>query len=234
MAAPNPLIGGYLEFVSARILEKYQAEITQLVRSASGLYALYRDRRLYYIGLTADLERRLKQHLRDRHAKQWNTFSLYLIGDAGLNKELESLLLRIMDPAGNRVGGRFSKATDLGKQLRFMLEKRQQAELNELLNHSPAYAQNVTSRSKGTGKPAENLKALFDGPAQIHAFYKGKQYQAFVGRDGRIKFHGRWYESPSAAGRAVRKRPTSGWEFWRVQRAGKNIPLKDLREAIRH
>ena len=65
---------------------------------------------------------------------------------------------------------------------------------------------------------------------RIFATYKGKKYKAIVQSNGRIKFDGALYDSPSGAAQAVRKRPTNGWRFWHVRKGGKLVALRDLRE----
>jgi hypothetical protein len=65
------------------------------VRRRQGVYALYRRKKTYYVGLASNLRSRLVHHLKDRHGDSWDRFSGYFtIGDTHL-KELESLNLRI-------------------------------------------------------------------------------------------------------------------------------------------
>lgn len=52
--------------------------------------------------------------------------------------------------------------------------------------------------------------------------------QATVLPDGSLQVGDRFFESPSGAGRAVRKRSTNGWTFWDVD-AANGIRLDDLR-----
>jgi hypothetical protein len=61
--------------------------------------------------------------------------------------------------------------------------------------------------------------------------YKGKLYRARIRRDGTILYDGTIYKTPSAAGIAVRKLPTNGWQFWQYERApGDWIPLSKIRQ----
>jgi len=55
MAKARPLVGGFLERISVTAFEKYHRDITDLVRSQHGLYALYKNDRLYYVGLAVNL-----------------------------------------------------------------------------------------------------------------------------------------------------------------------------------
>src|SRR6266568_6304753 len=109
MARHAPLVCQHLENLSRRVLEKYQHLIRQYVRNRHGVYALYRHGKLYYVGLASNLRTRLGHHLKDRHGQSWDRFSVYLtIGDSHL-KEMESLILRITHPTGNKQIGKFVK-----------------------------------------------------------------------------------------------------------------------------
>ena len=82
MSKSEHLVCQHLENISSDALEKYQKMIRQYVRRRSGIYALYRGDRLYYVGLASNLRSRLKGHLRDRHKNLWDRFSVYLtVGD---------------------------------------------------------------------------------------------------------------------------------------------------------
>lgn len=217
MAKARPTVGGFLERISVTAFEKYHRDITDLVRSQHGVYALYKNDRLYYVGLAVNLRRRIKQHLKDKHAGRWNRFSLYLVRKVDHIKEIEALLLRIADPAGNRQGGRLRKATNLEGELRRMMEERQRAELDDIFSRRtrrPGKAALTGKRKKVSAKRGADrpLKGIVGGK-RIYASYKGKEFKAHVFRNGRIKFNGQFYDSPSAAGKAARKRETNGWSF---------------------
>ena len=117
------IIEGYLEKVSAGLLDKYQKTITEEIRGKQGIYALYRNENLYYVGLAGDLRRRVKQHLKDRHQGKWTHFSLYIIRQDDHIKELESLLLRIAYPKGNSTKGKLPDAADLKPRLQTLVKK---------------------------------------------------------------------------------------------------------------
>ena len=82
MAKRAQLVSQHLENISHEALSKYQDVIRSYVRGRQGIYALYRKNELYYVGLAGNLRSRLRSHLRDRHKKLWDRFSVYLtIGD---------------------------------------------------------------------------------------------------------------------------------------------------------
>jgi hypothetical protein len=82
-----------------------------------GIYVLYSKGKIYYIGLSKrSLRGRLRGHaLRDRHKGKWDSFSFYRIGKTKYIKDIESLLLRVFRPPGNRVAGKFGRKYNLAK-----------------------------------------------------------------------------------------------------------------------
>jgi len=119
-----------LESIPGLAFKRFPDVVRELAHGRNGVYALYSGDRLYYVGLARDLRSRLKSHLKDRHAEEWDRFSLYLTeGDEHL-KELESLVLRIADPKGNRVKGKLSGTEDLRPRLMRRIREMQRAELD--------------------------------------------------------------------------------------------------------
>src|SRR5438094_371188 len=106
MAKSPQLVCQHLENIGRTALERYQKIIRRYVHGRHGVYALYKRDKLYYVGLAGNLSWRLKHHLKDRHGESWDKFSVYLtIGDSHL-RELESLVLRITMPKGNKQKGK--------------------------------------------------------------------------------------------------------------------------------
>lgn len=128
----KPLVIEHLEGISRAAISRYPDIITEFVRRKSGVYALYRGEALYYVGLARNLRSRLHGHLRDRHAEAWDRFNVYLTqGDEHL-KELESLVLRIAAPVGNRVAGKFMNSQDLRRVFRQRIVESQRRELADI------------------------------------------------------------------------------------------------------
>ena len=50
--------------------ERFPSALSDLVGTSHGVYALYDEDKLYYVGKASDLKRRIKQHLKDRHVAQ--------------------------------------------------------------------------------------------------------------------------------------------------------------------
>lgn len=128
----TPLVVEHLEGISRAATSRFPGLVTEFARGKSGVYALYKGNSLYYVGLAKNLRSRLHHHLRDRHAEEWNRFSIYLTqGDEHL-KELESLVLRILMPKGNRVTGKFMESRDLFKLFKQKVQLMQRRELFEI------------------------------------------------------------------------------------------------------
>ena len=113
MPERKPLVSQHLEKISSEMLEQYQSIIRDYVRDRPGVYALYRQDEIYYVGLASDLRIRLAQHMKDRHHALWDKFSVYLTTDDSHIREMESLILRILKPPGNRRKGKFARSEDL-------------------------------------------------------------------------------------------------------------------------
>lgn len=197
------LVCQHLEDISREALEKHQKIIKQYVRRRNGVYALYKKRKLYYVGLAKNLRSRLKSHLHDRHGNSWDRFSVYLtIGEQHL-RELESLILRIVQPKGNKQKGKFPKSEDI--------RRRFSRDVKERLNYEMAlmFGKEVKQSKKRSKFKRTRLKG----------WYKGKEYPALLLKGGKVKYRKRIYKTPSAAASKVLKGAANGWIFWKYQRA---------------
>ena len=237
MARHTPLVCQHLENLSAKLLEKYQDIIRDYIRGRHGIYALYKKDRLYYVGLAQNLRSRLKQHLRDRHQGSWDRFSAYLVVGSGHIKELESLVLRIVKPKGNKQLGRLSGSQNLLAELSRELRRRQREELQALTGRRarPTRKETASQRVRKQARSRESappLAAYFKKPAKLRGKYKGRTYRARVRRDGWLNYNGYLYKSPSAAARDICKRACSGWYFWSFERApGDWVQLRELKRS---
>jgi hypothetical protein len=111
----NRLIKKFWENASAGA----HAEAPGSKQRGRGIYVLYSKRKIYYIGLSKrSLRGRLRRHARDRHKGKWDSFSFYRIGKTKYIKDVESLLLRIFRPPGNKVVGKFGRKYNLAKKPR--------------------------------------------------------------------------------------------------------------------
>jgi len=225
MSKEKQLVSQYLENISRDALEKYQYIVRNYVRDRQGVYALFRRGKLYYVGLAHNLRSRLQTHLRDHHAESWDRFSVYLtIGDAHL-KELESLVLRITKPQGNKLKGKFLRAENLRRKFSYDIHQTQKSELISMMGSTVLIKK--IRLVKRTEKPAA-LAGYIRGPMKLRASYKGNVLTAQVRRDGTIRVAGKKYFSPSvAAAKACKRRSCNGWTFWKYERAPGDWVLLD-------
>ena len=231
----------HLENISRKALEKYPKIIKDFVKNRHGIYALYWKNRLYYVGLARNLSRRLSHHLRDRHARTWDRFSVYLTIDEKYLHEIESLVLRIASPKGNRVSGKLINSenmkSDFNKKIKEFHRKERRL-IFEPEKAKPSKAPKKTPTRKGR---TPTLQKYVTKRFHIRMDYKGKRYIAHVRRDGTISFaaesaesarlKGKIYTSPSLAAVAVTGRPMNGWQCWKYERTrGVWKPIDELRK----
>ncbi len=231
MPKPIPLVCQHLENISRHALEQYQDIIREYVRRRQGVYALYRRGKLYYVGLAINLRSRLASHLKDRHGDSWDRFSVYLtIGDSHL-RELESLILRIVKPSGNKIKGKFAKSEDIRRRFGRDVRARMNRELRDLLGKQIAVEPCKPTVKQTSGRKAM-LAQYVDGPMRLRARFKGKVIIARVRRNGIVGVNGRTFTSPSlAAAFACGRRTCNGWVFWQYERApGDWVLLDNLRK----
>jgi len=104
------IVSTLLERIPAEALVNIYTEkrMKQLLKGV-GIYVLFDGGNLYYIG-QGDLYQRLLAHYKkDRHKKKWDTFTFAKPRNPEVRKELESLLISLTDPPGNRATPRVKK-----------------------------------------------------------------------------------------------------------------------------
>ena len=234
----RPIVIGHLEKISSGVFERYPEQITGLTEGTQGVYALYRRQKLYYIGLASDLKRRIKWHLKDKHKGKWDRFSLYIIRKTDHIREVESVVVRIAEPRGNKQRGRLSGSKNLVRKLDAAIKERQKEERRGMLGDGKGKAARKKvkkRRKKAKGKKEERpLKGYFPKGKMIYTNYKGKDYKAWVYGGGTIKMipSGQLFDSPSMAGISVTKKKTmNGWRFWKYKdKNGKLVYIDQLRK----
>ncbi|HUS88457.1 MAG TPA: hypothetical protein VMW91_03660 [Desulfosporosinus sp.] len=241
------IIQGHLERVGSGVFEKYLEEITDLITGNQGVYALYRRQKLYYIGLASNLKGRIRHHLKDKHRGKWDRFSLYVIRKEGHIREVEALLVRIAGPAGNSQKGRLKHSLNLRQKLNREIKKKQDAERKKLFEGRTGGKKKMAAKKKTVKKKAVKkktktravskkvyrpLKGIFPTGKMIYRKYKGKMYKAWIFSNGRIRYDGKIYDSPSTVGSVVRGgKSTNGWRFWKYKnKSGELVYLSELRK----
>lgn len=200
------------------------------VKGRFGIYALYRRDKLQYVGLASDLRNRLKNHLTDKHAKDWDRFSLYLTHTNEHLRELEALALRIARPKGNVSKTKFSHAKDLRTVLKKQIEESHQEELVGLFTYVPRARKTKSGSKTGTPKTRLRLTDVIEGRVPIRMTYKGRSHTAVIRKNGTILLKGKSFKSPSAAAKSILRRAVNGWYLWKYESApGEWVRLLELR-----
>jgi len=228
------IVAGHLEKISSRIFDQNRSLITEMIKGRYGVYALYRREKLYYVGLATNLRSRINQHLKDRHKGKWTHFSLYILRKTDHLREIETLLLRIADPTGNYMKGKLKSSKDLRPELKVLLTEDFKGLIEDILGGKKAAPKEVKKKKKKIKSEGDlPLKGLLRNGQGIYANYKGKVYHAVVYSSGLIRFGGKLYQTPSAAGMAViDKGAVNGWAFWKYKdKGGKLRPIGDLRKG---
>ena len=204
------LVTESLEHISKEIFSKHTELITKLIDTSSGVYALYDENELYYVGRATQLRTRVKQHLKDRHESAWTHYSLFLIKNHEHIGEIESLLVRIANPKGNAIKPKGKDSRVLQKKLEHLIKEKHKEELDSLFS----------SRSKKQVKQKiknREIVGLVERRTLIFRTYKGKDHKAFLSPSGTISYSGKKYDSPTGAAKAAAKRVINGWWFWYIK-----------------
>jgi hypothetical protein len=217
--------------LSKALFKRYASSIEDLIGDSHGIYALYDGPDLYYVGKSTDLRQRVGAHLRDRLLANWTHFSLYLVRNADHLQDIESLVVRIAKPKGNRAtpGGKGISA--LLRKLKASVRERQREDWAELFGRGMAHEPRPDSPGRKAAQTRAALKGLVSRPAALYHRYMGKEYQAHLSPSGTVTLNGKRYKSPTAAAKAVAGGSSvNGWRFWYIKdSAGEWVTLSEYR-----
>ncbi len=101
----------------------FQEGLEKIMRGYAGVYALYRGKRLYYVGLATNLYNRLRSHTKDKHKGRWDQFAIFRVRRVHYLKDMETLLLQVAVPPGNSLSGHLHRDADLTRVLRGVLRE---------------------------------------------------------------------------------------------------------------
>jgi hypothetical protein len=101
----------------------FQEGLEKIMRGYAGVYALYRAKRLYYVGLATNLYNRLRWHTKDKHKGKWDQFAIFRVRRVHYLKDMETLLLQVAVPPGNSLSGHLHRDADLTRVLRGVLRE---------------------------------------------------------------------------------------------------------------
>ncbi|VVB54961.1 UvrABC system protein C [uncultured archaeon] len=207
------LVVDQLENLSKRWFTTHYNLITEAIGDSPGIYALYDGDELYYVGKSIELRKRVKEHLRDRHLASWTRFSLFLVRKEEHIPEIESLIVRIANPKGNRQVPTGRASSSMLKTLVAKLNEEFNQEKEELIGGL---------KSKGAGRVkmsiGRELQGLVSKKTPLYKTYKNREYQAILTPSGVIRYKNKDYTNPTAAAKAVVGRSSvNGWIFWYIQ-----------------
>lgn len=94
-----------------------------------GVYVLYNKGKIYYAGKASDLPKRLKDHLKDKHADKWDTMTLFFLSKSANVDELEGLLIAAAKPPGNNKNPKIGK--DMRKTLSHHLKRDSEIQIEQ-------------------------------------------------------------------------------------------------------
>jgi hypothetical protein len=222
------LVFAHLERVSKDLLLQHPDVVRDFIGRNTGVYALYRKGKLYYVGLASALRQRLTAHGKNRHGKMWDHFSIYLtIKDQHL-REIEALLLRITKPPGAKQSGKLAQSKDMKRQIMSAIRSKYTKEVSSLFGSFVDLAGESNSKSRGE---LDLIRFLPTG-ARLKGINKGKKFRALARRDGKVRYNGRNYSSLSLAGKAAIGHSVNGWWFWQIERGKGNwVRLTKIRKA---
>ena len=226
--APARVVSAYLEDISVRAFDHHPDDLNQIIGQVGGIYGLYRNDRLYYVGLATNLFRRINQHRKDKHRGKWNRFSAYVTKRDHHIKEMEALTLRMISPHGNLQRGRLPGSDNLKRELIKLMKRSSQLHEAEILGGG--VAQRKRKRAARGSRGSKALSAVTGRRRQLWGHRKGVDYNAVLLKSGQISFQKIRYNSPSAAAKAAIGRDINGWTFWHYSVGkGEWVQLKKLR-----
>ncbi|MGI9229499.1 MAG: hypothetical protein ACR2P9_06545 [Gammaproteobacteria bacterium] len=233
MSTKSQLVTNHLEKISGEIFKDYREEIRGLIRGKAGVYALYRRDELYYIGLASNLMRRLDRHLKDRHKGSWDKFSIFLTRRDEHIKELESLLLRISAPQGNKVTGKFASSINMSRELNRDMKQKDSHKQAKIMGKNTDKAA-TKRKTKTRNSKKKTLEGLVSSRMTLKGEYKDYEYRASLRKNGTIQYDGCVYHNPTAAAKAATslKRGITGWLFWRYKdKSGEWVKLQNIKQG---
>ena len=222
----SKVVSKYIEDISVKAFDHHSSELKEVIGHEGGIYCLYKNERLYYVGLAKNLFLRIKQHRKDKHKRKWNRFSAYVTKHDKHIQELESLTLRMISPPGNRKKGRLTGAKNLKQSLMREMKDSQRLHEAEMLGGQIAKRKRKKAAKGSVGSKA--LSSLAGRRRGLRGWYKDQEYKAVLLKSGKIRFDRETYTSPQASAFAALGVRRNGWQFWHY--LDKNKEWAQLRE----
>lgn len=112
------LVKGYLERKDRKGFQLLLPRYREIIGDSSGIYALYKGDKLYYVGIAENLLGRVDGHTKDKHRNRWDKVSFFVINKHRYSKDIETVILRIAEPKGNGTRGKFERHYELQDKLK--------------------------------------------------------------------------------------------------------------------
>ncbi len=119
------LVKGYIPPISKGFLEfdTFRKGMGDILKGNSGVYVLYKKKKLYYVGIAKDLFWRLHHHTRDKHKNKWDKFSAFIIGRGSYLKDIESMIHRISETPANVAKGQSKEHYQYDNKIKKMVKE---------------------------------------------------------------------------------------------------------------
>lgn len=111
------LVKGFLEKKDREGFELLLPRYKEVIGDSSGIYALYKGKKLFYVGIANNLLGRVESHTKNSHKNNWDRVSFFVIDKHRYSKDIETIILRIANPQGNGTRGKFEKHFELQDKL---------------------------------------------------------------------------------------------------------------------
>ena len=224
----HPIFTGKIEKFSHEILFKnrYKDILRKRIGGKHGIYALYdKDEKLYYIGRTTQMIRRIKYHKNDLHAKKWETFSVLLTRSKQYATYLEDAFISIADPTKGNIQKPL-KIKSLNQQIAEDMREIDDKNRNRITGKKPSKRNTKKKKQARAVKRASKNHSgnPFKKRVTLRATYKNKKYTAHWLVSSKAKYKGKTYRSPHAVAQLIVDKvcgqPTgvAGTKFWQAQK----------------
>jgi hypothetical protein len=141
-------------------------------------------------------------------------------------RELETLLIHIAKPKGNKQIGKFRTSENLKPKLKREMHRYQNREFESFFGNEIPF---LSTKPAAHGEPS--LKGYFKKRTRIRLTYKEKEHTAKVLNSGKIKYQNQIFNSPSVASSFILGRHSNGWYWWKYKtKKGEWVRLDSLRK----
>jgi len=202
----SKIIKYQLPKVSIDVLLKHENDLINFIKDKGGIYLLYKNDDIYYVGRAVNLKRRIKQHIKDHHKNRWDAFALCITNSISAVPAVERILISLLKPVGNNLlyEGEIRRAErELKKAI--MLSHKENTDF-------------LFRKEKSKKKKKHKIKKIkFTKKNRlIKKEYNGKKYRVLALANGMFKFKNKRYSSLTLVAKKITgtKHAISGPRFF--------------------